>query len=59
MRDWLHASKKEINNMTVDEAIEIIQKHIDLGHTKGDFRPREHMTKAMEIILDLAKSTIK
>lgn len=55
MKDWLHASDEEINNMTFEEAKEIVQRQISLGHKTGDFRPRAHMTRALEIILDRAE----
>ena len=55
MKEWRLASSEEINNMTFDEAKEIIKRMIDLGHRTGDFRPREHFTKAMEIILEKAE----
>lgn len=54
MKDWKHCSDKEIENMTFEEAKEIIENMIALGHRKGDFRPREHFTKALEIVLDKA-----
>lgn len=57
MKDWLHASDEEINNMTFEEAKEIVKRQISLGHKTGDFRPRAHMTKALEIILDKAEIT--
>lgn len=51
----MHASPEEINKMTYEEAKEIISGQIELGHRKGDFRPREHLTKALEIILSKAE----
>ena len=51
---WKDATKKEIENMQFEDAVEILQRHINLGNRKGDFRPREHLTKAMEIILNKA-----
>lgn len=38
MKDWLHASDEEINNMAFEEAKEIVQRQISLGHKTGDFR---------------------
>lgn len=55
MKEWRMATKEEINNMTFQEAEEIIQRMINLGHNKGEYRPREHFTKALEIILNKAK----
>lgn len=49
MKDWKYASEQEVENMTLEEAKELIEKHIALGHTTGDFRPRKHMTKAFAI----------
>ena len=54
MKDWKHCSKNEIEEMTFVEAIEIIQKQIALGHAKGEYKPRDHMTKALEIVLTKA-----
>ena len=59
MKEWRLASSEEINNMTFDEAKEIIKRMIDLGHKTGDFRPREHFTRAMEIILEKAEANNK
>lgn len=60
MRDWKNASKKDVDAMTIDEAKEIIQRHIDTGldalanPTSRMFAPRYHMTKALMLILDEA-----
>ena len=55
MKDWLHASKKDIENMTFDQAKEIVEKQIRLGKEGGQWCPREHLKKALEIILDSAE----
>jgi len=39
----------EIENMTYKQAIELIQKQINLGMSNGDFKPRKHMVKAYEL----------
>ena len=57
MKLWRLASKKEIDNMTFEEAVEIVMTQVELGHRTGDFRPREHMTKALEIVLAKAEGT--
>lgn len=54
MKDWKYCSDKEIENMTFEEAKEIIERQIALGHSNGEFRPRKHMTKALEIVLSKA-----
>lgn len=54
MKDWLCCFDSDIENMTFKEAQEIVERQINLGHSKGDFRPRKHMTKALEIILNKA-----
>ncbi len=70
MKDWKYATRQEINNMTYNEACEIIQRHIDNGvrateqldhgSRRGtDFAPRAHMTKALQIIVDRADKTQK
>ena len=48
IKDWKHASKKEIENMTFEEAIEIIDRQLD----KADemYGPRPHFTKALTIL---------
>lgn len=55
MKEWLHARKKEIENMTFDQAKEIVEKQIQLGKEGGQWCPREHLTKALEIILKKAE----
>ena len=45
----------EIENMTIDQAIELIEKQIILGESKGDFKPRKHMVKAYKIAVDALK----
>lgn len=57
MREWRLATTGEISSMTFDEAKEIVERQIELGHKTGDWRPREHLTKAMEIILEMAMVT--
>ena len=43
------SSDEEISNMTYEQAIELIQKQINLGMSNGDFRPRKHLVKAYEL----------
>jgi len=45
----------EIENMTIEQAIELIEKQIILGESKGDFKPRKHMVKAYKIAVDALK----
>lgn len=59
MKEWKKASKQEIENMSFDEAKEIVEKQITLGKSSGDFRPREHLTKALEIILQKASDNTR
>ena len=40
---------EEISNMTHEQAIELIQKQINLGTLKGDFKPRKHVVKAYKL----------
>ena len=54
MKDWFHAKKKEIENMTFDQAKEIVEKQIQLGKEGGQWCPREHTTHAYEMILKKA-----
>lgn len=55
MKDWMHAKKKEIENMTFDQAKEIVEKQIRLGKEGGQWCPRGHLVKALEIILSKAE----
>lgn len=58
MSNWLHATKQEIDNMTLQEAKDIVQKHIDLGlyamehPNERQFAPRYHMTKALMMLME-------
>ena len=54
MKDWLHATKREIEKMTFDEAKEIVEKQIRLGREGGEYYPRAHTTHAYEMILERA-----
>ena len=54
MKNWLQSSDEEVANMTFNEAREIVENHIALGHSISEFRPRKHMTKALEIMLEEA-----
>ena len=45
----------EIENMTIEQAIELLQKQIILGESKGEFKPRKHMIKAYKIAVDSMK----
>lgn len=60
MKDWKHATQQEIDNMTFEEAVEIVQKQIDMGEKKvgdGDeWCARAHTTHAYQMILDNAKA---
>lgn len=65
MKEWRNASKEDIENMSIYEAIEILERHITNGeyamkHPKESaYAPREHMTHAMKLVVDAAKSTLK
>jgi len=47
----------EINNMTIEQAIELIEKQITLGESKNtnSVGPRKHMVKAYKIAVDAMK----
>jgi len=49
----------QINWKSSDEEINNIQKQIDLGNTKGDFKPRKHLVKAYELALEALKCMVK
>jgi len=52
--NW-HSSDKEIESMTYEQAIELIQNQINLGKSKGDYKPRKHMVKAFELAVEALK----
>lgn len=52
--NW-HSSDKEIGLMTYEQAIELIQNQINLGKSKGNFKPRKHMVKAYELAVEALK----
>lgn len=54
-KNWLHSSPEDVKNMSVEEAMKIIERSIVLDHSKGDFKLPARMTKAMEILLQIAK----
>ena len=58
MKDWKHATQQEIDNMTFEEAVEIVQKQIDMGEKRvgdgGKWCARAHTTHAYQMILDRA-----
>jgi len=46
----------EIENMTIEQAIELIEKQISPDRLKGDTnKPRKHMVKAYKIAVDSMK----
>jgi len=46
----------EINNMTIKQAIELIENQISPDRLKGDTnKPRKHMVKAYKIAVDALK----
>lgn len=55
--DWwrVWATKKDIENMTLEQAVEIVERVIIEGHTSNSLGPREHYVKALEILIDKAK----
>jgi hypothetical protein len=58
MKDWRHATQREVDAMTFEEAVEILQKQIDMGEKKvgdgGKWCARAHTTHAYQMILDRA-----
>lgn len=61
MKDWKHATQQEVDAMTFDEAVEILQKQINMGEKKvgevsesGQWCARAHTTHAYQMILDRA-----
>lgn len=55
--DWwrVWATKKDIENMTLEQAVEIAERTVIEGHTSDPLGPREHYVKALEILIDKAK----
>lgn len=60
MKDWKHATQQEIDSMTFDEAVEIVQGQIDMGEKRvgegGKWCAKAHTTHAYQMILDDAKA---
>jgi len=52
------SSDEDIQNMTIKQAIELIENQITLGKLGGDFRPRKHMVKAYELALEALKNNL-
>lgn len=52
MKDWRHAKQSEIDNMTFDEALKIIDRHIAM--TNETWGPRPHFSKALQILREKA-----
>lgn len=53
------SNEKDIENMSIIQAIEILENHIKLGKSKGDFKPRKHMVKALEIAVEQLNNLLK
>ena len=53
--NW-HSSKEEIDTMTINQAIEILENHIAMGYSHSKIKPRKHMTKALEIAVECMKN---
>jgi len=52
------SSDEEVNSMTYKQAIELIQKQVNLGKSNGDFKPRKHMVKAYELAVKALEKQI-
>ena len=52
------STDEEIENMTIEQAIELIQKQVNLGKSNGDFKPRKHMVKAYELAVKALEKQI-
>ena len=52
------SSDEEVNSMTHEQAIELIQKQVNLGKSNGDFKPRKHMIKAYELAVEALEKQI-
>ena len=53
------STDEEIENMTINQAIKLIENQITLGKSSGDFKPRKHMVKAYELALEALKCMVK
>ena len=54
------SSDEEVNSITHEQAIELLQKQINLGMSNGDFKPRKHLVKAYELaVKSLEKQILK
>lgn len=56
-KDWYKATDEEINNMTVEEAKNIIIDHVErcLRIVDQEYGPRKWYAKAMELVLPIIK----
>ena len=54
---WYNATDEEINNMSIEEAKNIIIEHIEWSLTivEKEFGPRKWYAKAMELVLPIIK----
>lgn len=54
--DLMSLPDKAIEQMTNNQAVDILQKQINSYYRGGDFRPRKHLAKALELaVLALKK----
>jgi len=58
VKEKLIMKEAQINWKSSDEAIELIQKQIELGMSNGDFKPRKHMVKAYELAVEALEKQI-
>lgn len=56
-KDWYNATDEEIDNMTVEEAKNIIIDHVEscLKIVDQEYGPRKWYAKAMELVLPIIK----
>ena len=58
MHDWISATDEEISEMNLDEAIAIVKNQIEKGK-RTEFRPRVHVTHALEMVLKVVEKMRK
>lgn len=59
MKNWTACKQQEIDEMLFDDAVEIVEKYITSEDTLDGHKPRSYMIKALEIMLQAAKSQVE
>ena len=55
---WIYATQEEIENMTYQDMIDLLEDEIECGKRGGDFSPRAHRVHLDEVCVHLLKKEI-